>query len=296
MPLYLGPPLAQTKVTPSDCGTFSGELAYCAVAAAFHETDEWVDRFLSHLPGLLEPGEGFDDFVYGRAGLLYLLRLIAHWYPASASRIKSWYPKVIDCILANGPPWIFHGGDYIGAGHGRVGIVTQILLSDASYAPKLEDTVSKLVDWQLPTGNWDAFAPDSGKSRDHLVQWCHGAPGMIQSLGIVRPYFPNLQEKIDAAISKGREISWQRGLIAKSPNLCHGITGNALAAFPPGPQRDHFLAHTTEAWMEKGERDGFWESADYDFPQSLFFASAGRAVGWMWKDRVDGVIMGYDDV
>lgn len=52
------------------------------------------------------------------------------------------------------------------------------------------------------------------------VQWCHGAPGMITSLGDLMP--------IELAVGGG-ELTWQAGPLRKGPGLCHGTAGNGFA-------------------------------------------------------------------
>ena len=52
------------------------------------------------------------------------------------------------------------------------------------------------------------------------LQWCHGAPGMITSLGLV------LDEDLALA---GSELTWRAGPLAKGASLCHGTAGNGYA-------------------------------------------------------------------
>lgn len=224
-----------------------------------------------------------------------------HFYPASASKINPWIPKIIDVILSNGPPWLFLTHDIIGPSHGRIGIVTQILLSDRSYVPHLVGEVEKVLDWQMPNGNWPNTVPGSSYYKDYLVQWCHGATGVMHSLTIIRPYFeafPDVQSRIDKAVSRARSLVWEKGLLCKDPCLCHGITGNALAGFDPGAQRDHFLAHTTEEMYEKLRKEGKWElDADYGKPFSVLTGWVGKSVGWLFRDRpLDRSVFAYCDV
>lgn len=54
--------------------------------------------------------------------------------------------SLIDTILANGPPWLWHGKEYIGAVHGTAGILMQILLSAPKRAPQLKAMVEDLLD------------------------------------------------------------------------------------------------------------------------------------------------------
>jgi lantibiotic modifying enzyme len=89
----------------------------------------------------------------------------------------------------------------------------------------LAEKLEELLAFQLPDGNWPTIAE---KTESKLVQWCHGAPGFVLCLLSLRPFFPTLHEKIDAAIERGRACTWEKGLLKKEPSLCHGILSNAL--------------------------------------------------------------------
>lgn len=131
----------------------------------------------------------------------------------------------IRAILAGGQDWKWHGRRYLGAIHGDVGIVTQLILTSPSLARELEQRLAQLLDLQLRSGNW-ASSADCGSNP--LVQICHGAPGFIMSLVAIRKHFPSLQQKIDGATEKARQCVWQEGLLVKEPSICHGVFGNAL--------------------------------------------------------------------
>ena len=298
---YLAGERPPKPVTPTDHAILNEEVCFCAVAAAFHQDMVYVHRLLSHVPALLASTEGFWEYVYGRAGLLYLLRIVRAWFPESADLVNPAIASIAESILKNGPPWNFGGQgkqlDMLGMGHGRMGIIVQILLCDAAFAPRVKDDLVAILDLQQDNGNWPVRWPGSeGASIEKwFVQWCHGAPGIVQGLVMIRELYPDLQERIDAAIEKGRQCTWEKGLLTKEPNLCHGITGNAFA-FPPGEKRDHFLAYTTEERVRGGYEDGTVQSCDYGIKWSLGFGGIGRAVGWMWRDKEKACYLGFDDV
>ncbi len=52
------------------------------------------------------------------------------------------------------------------------------------------------------------------------VQWCHGAPGIIATVGDLIP--------LELAIGGG-ELIWRAGPLRKGPGLCHGTAGNGFA-------------------------------------------------------------------
>jgi len=60
---------------------------------------------------------------------------------------------------------------------------------------------------------------------DNLVQWCHGAPGMISLFS--RLYILTGKEKYLEVVLSAAEVTWKKGLLTKSLSLCHGVVGNA---------------------------------------------------------------------
>ncbi|PMD51620.1 uncharacterized protein K444DRAFT_647664 [Hyaloscypha bicolor E] len=131
-------------------------------------------------------------------------------------------------------PWIWNGSQYLGVVHGEIGILTQVILSDPSHASKLESKLLSLINLQDVEGNWP---------------FCHGAPGFVGSLIAIKSYFPTLRKQIDAAITRGRKITWEKGLLTKEPNFCYGSSGNSLAL--DAPQREHFLCFATPERIEQ---------------------------------------------
>ena len=290
--------------TPETCGIFSEPLCHAAVSAAYHESMTDVEKLVSFIPRLIDQtsrkpdGTEWErnwDYCRGLAGLLYILRLVRTWYPSSCDLINAAIHQTIPCILANGPPWIFYGSHtLLGPGHGDMGIVFQIVKCDPSYAthPTIRQVLTHILDQQLENGNWPVAASDAvylkeedrERGERQLVQWCHGAPGMVQCLVLLAPYFPDLSDRITTSISRGREFTWQEGLLIKEPNMCHGTSGNAFT-FPPGEQRDYFLSFTTEEEVQAGLESGEYEKCDYGIGYSLGFGYTGRAVAWLWRRR-----------
>src|SRR3569833_1531100 len=290
--LYLGGERPHAEVMPANCAVLNEPVCHTAVSAAYHKSDALVRALVSYvsiitttsmIPDGTEWTRSFE-YVYGAAGFLYLLRLVKSWHPASAQLIDPAIYIVIEWILKNGPPRIYvERFDMLGPGHGDMGINFQVVRSDPSYATPAAIRTEPMT-----------------RPRRQLVQWCHGAPGIVQCLVLLRPHFLDLAGRIDAAIEKGRAFTWKEGLLTKEPNLCHGITGNAFA-FPPGPQRDHFLSFTTEEEVAAGLKSGRFEKCDYGISYSLGFGAPGRAVGWLFKNRdaaieQRGCYLSFDDI
>lgn len=212
----------------SRCGLSCEKLAYDAVQACITKDAAYVNAFISSLPEVLAPGGSWaDEVLQGRAGTLYMLRMMRHWVPDTAVHLllDRSVESVATAILADGPEWKWHGRPYLGAVHGDIGIVTQLVLTTPSLATRLEGKLRDLLRSQLANGNWPT---SPGGTDASLVQFCHGAPGFLHSLASLRPYFPGLRHEIDASVDKARQCVWREGLLRKEPSLCHGILGNAL--------------------------------------------------------------------
>ncbi|KAL2270595.1 hypothetical protein VTJ83DRAFT_2779 [Remersonia thermophila] len=244
-----------------------------------------------------------DEMLYGRAGALYLLRLVrtrVRQAGGNADAVDPAIAELSNAILSRGPHWRWHGARYLGAVHGDAGIVTQLVLASPELAPRAQPILERLLDVQRIDGNWpSAEEPAGGIGRGgskELVQFCHGAPGVVLSLLALRPHFPELHDRIDAAVARARDRIAERGLLTKEPSLCHGIFGNALALDPP--RREQFLAVATPENVARLKMErGVFERADYGRSYSALASYTPSAVWtWLvWKDE-EPAMFAYSDV
>ncbi|KAK4221077.1 hypothetical protein QBC38DRAFT_461873 [Podospora fimiseda] len=281
------------------CGVSDEKLAYGAVKAAVTKDINDVRQFVQSVEQVLSVQEYPDENLYGRAGTLYLLRMVRHWVPGSEMFVDPPVAEISNTMMNRGPYWKWHGRRYLGAVHGDIGIITQLVLTSPELAPRLESVVDRLLNMQLPDGNWPS-SEESGANGKGLVQFCHGAPGFVVSWWSLKPHFPGLADKIDQAVERGRACIWSQGLLKKEPNLCHGIFGNALC-LPPGTERNHFLAVATPeniAHMKSNDPTGtVFERADYGRSYSTLTSYAPCAV-WTWlvAGEDEPSILGYNDI
>jgi len=109
---------------------------------------------------------------------------------------------------------------YFGPAHGFAGnvhalrghVADDVLRERASRV--LEHTAVQedgLINWPPSVGE------PTSKIR---VQWCHGAPGIVSTLGDLVPEYLSLG---------GGELIWRAGPLGKGPGLCHGTAGNGFA-------------------------------------------------------------------
>ncbi|KHN98841.1 LanC-like protein 1 [Metarhizium album ARSEF 1941] len=303
---YMAGDRGPQHVQDKNCGLMCEKLAWEAVRASITGSEEAVATFLENVPRLVEPTpKGEDPFpsemLYGRAAVLYLLRMVRRFVPSSADPIDEAIGRICQRILESRDNskggWLWKGKRYYGAVHGDIGVMTQIVLSDPSLAPRLRTRLEELLDMQADGGNWPATDEDKEDS-DRLVQFCHGAPGFIFALQSLRPFYPMLQERIDGAIEKGRQATWARGLLVKEPSLCHGLFGNGLA-LPKGEKRDHFLSLATPDSLQRlrSEHAHLFRRGSYGMSSSPLFSYLPSAA-WTWTvfDEDEPRIILFNDV
>lgn len=270
-------------------------LAYNAVKAAATQDMRYVTKLCDAITHEFGCSDVDNEFLSGRAGTLALLRIVRHFVPSSAEQVNACMPPLFDHILS-AVPWRFHGHRYIGAAHGDIGILTQLVLSNHELGTNaiVETQLNEQLDLQTPDGHW-FITPDPKLGDDDLVHFCHGSPGFIISFLAMRPFVkPALQERIDKAVELGRKEVWEKGILRKQPNLCHGITGNMLALGDP-KQREHFMAHATSEKFDEGVRNEVFAKGDDE--SGLQWGEAGRAWGWMVIDSgLDLGWPGYSDI
>lgn len=104
---------------------------------------------------------------------------------------------------------------FLGPAHGYAGSVRA--LANRGRAPDPADLSPYLLR-EDGLVNWKATT--DAEPREIRVQWCHGAPGMVATLGDL------LDEELALA---GGELTWRAGPLVKGPGLCHGTAGNAYA-------------------------------------------------------------------
>ena len=124
---------------------------------------------------------------------------------------------------------------HLGPAHGFAGCV--LALGGVAGAA---DTARRYAVVEDGLANWPAH--DDGvlvRNGTIRLQWCHGAPGMVTSLGDA------LDEDLALA---GGELTWRAGPLAKGAGLCHGTAGNGYAFLT-------LLARTgDERWLDRARR------------------------------------------
>jgi Lanthionine synthetase C-like protein len=129
-----------------------------------------------------------------------------------------------------------HVRHYLGPAHGFAGNVHALrgYVSDDVLRARVTRLLERLGGRADGLVNWPPSLDETpSKMR---VQWCHGAPGIVSTLGDLMPQ--------ELALGAG-ELIWTAGPLRKGAGLCHGTAGNGFAFL-----RLHELTRD-ERWLER---------------------------------------------
>ncbi|KAI1368058.1 hypothetical protein F5Y08DRAFT_21734 [Xylaria arbuscula] len=293
--IQLGARTQKRAPTPNHCGIGNETLAHLALNSVLSQDASLVGKFCSYAENVnSSTDDESNEWLYGRAGYLYLLRLCHEVFsvdrhPQSAKLLQKTTQETVDRILKVPRPWTWHDKQYLGAAHGSISIITQVVLSMPSIAHQLQPLLLELLDSQFPSGNFPSSLP---AGSDRLVQFCHGGPGFIISLQTLVPFFPEVSEEINKAINAARADVWKRGLLTKEPCLYHGIAGNSLA-LGEDDRFLHFLSFMNSERIEELLQDATRDNSRV----GLFTGEAGRAWCWAVADKgLPRTCIGYNDI
>jgi hypothetical protein len=150
---------------------------------------------------------------------------------------------------------------HLGPAHGYAGCA--LALGDAEG---VSGTLRSHAVEQDGLANWPPVAGmrlDANRDGQIRTQWCHGAPGIVATLGRM------LDEDLVVA---GGELTWRAGPLRKGANLCHGTAGNGYAFLA-------LLARTgDERWLTRA-REFAMHAAD-QVEQSRSDYGQGRYTLW----------------
>jgi hypothetical protein len=163
------------------------------------------------------------------------------------------------------------------------------------------DTVARTADRMGGHANWRPELNEVGPAHKKLVQFCHGAPGLVICLAGLP------STALDDLLLAAGELVWSAGPLAKGSNLCHGTggngysflklfrrTGDSLLLDRARSFATHGIAQTEESASRFGQlRYSLWTGdmgfaiylhdclrAEAEFPTlDVFYAPLGRPVG-----------------
>lgn len=222
---------------------FSGEVGILLVLWRLTGSERAADR-LHDLVRSNVANPANDAFLGASGTMLAALHL---WEATDEERWRALFLENVEHVWAN---WAFDpkanchlwtqnlygkSVQYLGAGHGFAGNVYPLLkgalLLDAGRRALLYErcvaTLRATATFEGDAVNWPpgTYVPRPGGPR-MLMQWCHGAPGIVTGLSD----FPcQVFPQMDAMLVAAGHAVWQAGPLVKGHGLCHGTAGNGYA-------------------------------------------------------------------
>lgn len=133
---------------------------------------------------------------------------------------------------------IFKGvRSYYGACHGVAGNVQALMrgieLLPHAWAPTIVSraftTLSRGAVRSDSRTNWPLSAESDAVGVKRLVQWCHGAPGVVMALANVETVTEEHSVALHEILLNAAELVWDAGPLIKGSGICHGTAGNGFS-------------------------------------------------------------------
>ncbi|XP_016359360.1 lanC-like protein 1 [Sinocyclocheilus anshuiensis] len=281
---------------PRDCTGYTGwagiALLYLHLHSIFGDFS-FLQKALDYVSHSLRSlTQRWVTFLCGDAGPLAVAAVVYHRLqkPHEAEECVNRYDVICDAVLDSGQnlsqknkiqeqtPLMYewYQEEYVGAAHGLSGIYYYLMqpgfvVGEDRVYHLVKPSVNYMCQLRFPSGN---YPPWVGDSRDLLVHWCHGSPGVIYMLIQAFKVF-GVRQYLEEALHCG-EVIWQRGLLKKGYGLCHGAAGNAygfLALYKITQDPKHlYRACMFADWCMNYGKHG---CRTPDTPLSLFEGMAG---------------------
>jgi hypothetical protein len=186
-----------------------------------------------------------QDFMWGAPGTMLAAKTMfdvtgeTRWRDAFADSAAQIESELVPSPSAGIRVWMQHlygfTAAHIGAGHGSAGNIAAVIVGRELLSAPAFDRWRTLV-FATTRGtaivvddlaNWPQSIDGHRPGRTQLlVQWCHGAPGMVIALGAL---CDGTDPTFDALMMQAGDLTWRAGPLRKGGGLCHGTAGNGYA-------------------------------------------------------------------
>jgi Lanthionine synthetase C-like protein len=203
---------------PVETSYHFGELGIALVAFRLTRDAGLADRV--HELVLAGVDSDANEVMYGTPGAMLAAEAMLAW--TGEPRWDEVWSAAAERVLAardHDGLWTSHVGGhafrYLGPAHGYAGNMRAF--ANRGRAPE----PAELAPYVLREEGLANWPPGEGARPEEIrVQWCHGAPGIVATLGDLLD--------LELAVAGG-ELTWRAGPLAKGQGLCHGTAGNAYA-------------------------------------------------------------------
>ncbi|MEM7533616.1 MAG: LanC-like protein [Chloroflexota bacterium] len=221
------------------------------------------------------------ELMWGMAGSMLAALFMHRWVGEQDAQWAALYRTQAELMLADwqevegiGYLWnidLYRGKHkFLGAVHGFAGNALA-LIEGMNLLPddQAQETASRIMASTVNTAvaddtcaNWvDVFDENEPTKAPTMVQYCHGAPGVVISLANLPV---GVNPNFDSVMLRGGELIWQAGPLKKGSNLCHGTGGNGYAFLKL------FERTGDELWLDRARQFAMHSIDQYRLSKELF--------------------------
>lgn len=168
--------------------------------------------------------------------------------------------------------------DGLGSVHGFAGYVYALLAgiehlsqdTQTHLIDRISETLLATVTRSAGRANWPR---SPSVSSDWRLYHCHGAPGIISSLG---RYPAGASAKLEQTLLEAGELIYEAGPLRKGPTLCHGTAGNGFAFL------NLFERTGDEKWLARAREFAMHSLWQVELSRELF----GQARHTLWTGDI----------
>jgi lantibiotic modifying enzyme len=271
---------------PENASYLFGELPILMLQFQYSRDSRIADKiFQSIQKNNTQP---IREFMWGSAGSMLCANFLHMWtsearwqevFLLQAERMLSEWERIDGIGHLWSPDLYGETHKYLGPVHGFAGNIIPLIAGRELLPHKrYEDICSKVVETVINTAtttealaNWVAVFDESDRTQTpNLVQYCHGAPGMVTALSKLPR---GIDDRFDQLLEKGGELTWHAGPLRKGANLCHGTAGNGYA-FLKLYQRTQ-----NDLWLERARAFAMHVIEQYRLAKGLYHQ--GRYTLWL---------------
>jgi lantibiotic modifying enzyme len=254
-----------------ELGLLLGELGFIVAKLKYTRNSSLIQSLVSILEKNID--NSICEYMWGSSGALAVLLAYADVIDSQVllrlinNTLYTLENQLMDSSAFGCKIWIqnLYGSQVgcLGAVHGFAGNAHSIIKSykylerqtRERWSNLFRNTIRKTALKENLLANWPQSIEGDRPGRDQsLVQFCHGAPGIICCFSDL---IDGSDPEFDRLMYQAGELVYAAGPLEKGANLCHGTSGNGFAFLKL------FTATGNELWLERAR-----EFAMYAIEQS----------------------------
>ncbi|BBM03529.1 LanC-like protein [Microbulbifer sp. GL-2] len=227
-----------------EAGLQLGELGILVPTYLANTAEREVeDRIIQCMEQMLDLP--YFDITSGQTGMMHVALFLYHktgdkrwcelYLKGASSLLKAWK------LDENSSQWLWtsevfgFSRRYYGACHGVAGNTSILLQGQEFFDRDVSNSILKRSIFTLNRAalitsnlvNWQLY--DQQPSNKLLIQWCHGAAGVITSMAAIPTRTSTTDNLLEQLMQMGGNLVWKAGPLRKGSNICHGTAGNGYA-------------------------------------------------------------------